>query len=59
MRYTFIEIGKILQKLHKAGFAHGDLKPENIIVTKELDFKLSAMSLKLKRTSLSTSNFSN
>ena len=41
MRYIFSKVGNTLHKMHKAGFAHRNFKPESIMVTKDLDFKVT------------------
>ena len=39
----FVEIGKGIHHLHKAGIAHRDIKPENIMIT--TDYKLKIIDL--------------
>ena len=43
VRYMFVEIGKGIHHLHKAGIAHRDIKPENIMIT--TDYKLKIIDL--------------
>ena len=40
IRYIFTQIGRVLLQLHKAGIAHRDLKPDNMIITNNFELKI-------------------
>ncbi len=58
IRYLYLQLLRGMNQLHNHGFVHGDIKPENLLIDKNLNLVIADFNFAVSLESKTELNFS-